>query len=58
MNLLELKGNLCSYDKRNPWYEIDEDEQDAPRTDCSCDNCFYGRTPLALEIIKLSQVVD
>ena len=54
---------LCSYDRRNPDGVMDYgDEQlleDIPDTKslvtpCYCDNCFYGRTKLALYIINLS----
>jgi len=48
--------NLCIYDERNPNYYqggFDEDEKRKPRINCNCDNCFYGKDKLALEIIKL-----
>jgi hypothetical protein len=49
---------LCNRDKRNPiWeslYEFDENPPE-PRKDCYCDNCFYGRDKLALEIIRLQK---
>lgn len=50
----ELLKNLCYYDLRNP----DGIKDDTPyedelvlcgehaKEDCSCDNCFYGRTKL------------
>lgn len=47
--------NLCAYDKRNPMSIIYDDEDCSPQNPCYCDNCFYGRTELALEIIKLKQ---
>jgi len=44
---------LCVYDSRNP-YNIREqvDAENIPDGNCWCDNCFYGRTKLAEEIIK------
>lgn len=50
--------NLCYHDINHPRWEdlhgFDEpDEILEPRKDCYCDNCFYGRDKLALEILKL-----
>lgn len=58
MDKEEVLGNLCCYDPRNPnnslWaYEDSEEKPEANRPDCACDNCFYGRTKLALEILRL-----
>jgi hypothetical protein len=50
MNIYE---KLCSYDKRNPDCILEEDEE-KPREDCYCDNCFYGRHELAEIILDLS----
>lgn len=52
--------NLCNYDKRNPNSIIYEDEDDRePRGDeCYCDNCFYGRDKLALEILRLKDIKE
>ena len=52
MEIEEIYSNLCSYDKRNPYYEDDFCDEE-PRKNCHCDNCFYGRDKLALEIIVL-----
>lgn len=59
MELEEVYKNLCFKDKRNPtWQDLygqdEECEIPEPRNDCYCDNCFYGRDKLALEIIKLN----
>ena len=63
MNYNEIASNLCYYDKRNPegyyaehnrWLWEDDDEIISPRFDsCACDNCFYNRDELAVEMIKL-----
>lgn len=46
--------NLCWYDRRNPYTTLENDEPERPKgAKCSCDNCFYGRDVLALEIIRL-----
>ena len=50
MKLKDIYLNLCLYDKRNPAYNIEDGEKQNP---CYCDNCFYGRNKLALEILKL-----
>ena len=53
---------LCTYDTRNPYgvasYMTEEELKEegckeVPRKDCFCDNCFYGKTELALYILKL-----
>ena len=45
----EILEDLCYYDPRNPDYtELSHDEGET----CYCDNCFYGRTPLANELLK------
>lgn len=52
----KILENLCYYDSRNPDCTLDEDEIKERKTrkpKCSCDNCFYGRTELAEEILKL-----
>ena len=53
----EVLRNLCYYDPRNPEYEdFAPDERYEPRDNCSCDNCFYRRDPLAIEILRLRQL--
>lgn len=57
---MDINHNLCTYDPRNPNNTRDEDtipyEQYASSNpDCSCDNCFYGRTTLAKMIIQLQE---
>lgn len=49
-------SDLCYHDPRNPHYtELGlEDERESPRPKgCACDNCFYGRDRLAVEVIRL-----
>jgi hypothetical protein len=62
MTIKEVSTRLCYYDLRNPdgikeamsEEEIKELELTTKaRKNCNCDNCFYGRTKLAEEIIKL-----
>ena len=57
MNEEEILENLCTYDKRNPnfnkYYEWEQGERERIMKDCACDNCFYGRNKLALELLKL-----
>jgi len=46
--------NLCYYDKRNPDGDfVNTGENNKKLDPCYCDNCFYGRTELAEEIIRL-----
>ena len=69
MDRNEVYTNLCYYDNRNPdgYYSPgnkgllwdNEDEIILPRQDdCYCDNCFYSRDDLALEIIRLLDLVQ
>ena len=58
MKMKDIASNLCYYDKRNPdnnldVMDLDDNEIEAAKKDCHCDNCFYGRTKLAEYIIKL-----
>ena len=54
----EVLEYLCYYDKRNPYGTPDEEERQAQTEQvekdgcCYCDNCFYGKTKLALELLK------
>jgi hypothetical protein len=52
MELEYIYSKLCWYDKRHPDYDEQENEGTKPRVNCFCDNCFYGRDELALEILK------
>jgi hypothetical protein len=57
MEYSEILESLCYYDKRNPDCTLDDDEiidRKKRKPNCSCDNCFYGRTKLAEELLKLS----
>ena len=49
----EIHENLCYYDPRYPGNEDKEEEDLVKPKECFCDNCFYGRTPLAEYIIEL-----
>ena len=58
----EIKEELCYYDTRNPdnvaIYGMTEQEikengyGEHKKEDCFCDNCYYGRTKLAEELLK------
>jgi len=60
MEKTEILEKLCSYDKRNPsFYEDEWNDPREPRIKgCACDNCFYGRDELVLELIKLQDELD
>lgn len=51
MDLEQIKEKLCYNDERNPYYLNGE-----PSNNCFCDNCFYGRTQLAEEILRLRKI--
>jgi len=66
MKMSEIAKELCYYDTRNPdgvksymtkEEIIDEGYTATSKHDCCCDNCFYGRTNLALYILKLRNVM-
>ena len=52
----EIYKNLCTYDKRNPYFC--EEFSPSPNKQCFCDNCFYGRTELALYILELQEKLN
>lgn len=52
----EIKENLCCYDLRNPDNICDLNEKgfgNYAKENCSCDNCFYGRTRLSEELLRI-----
>jgi hypothetical protein len=60
MERSKITERLCWYDPRNPNHTTDEEEvKDHEEmlkqngNTCYCDNCFYGRTELANELLKL-----
>jgi hypothetical protein len=56
MKISEIKENLCYKDPLNPMFDdlyAHDDEEPTPRIDCACDNCFYGRDKLAVELLKM-----
>lgn len=61
MELNEIYEKLCYYDERNPdsvALELEVHERKPPRENCFCDNCFYGRDRLALEILRLQDALQ
>lgn len=65
MELKEIYTYLCNKDPRSDDYHIHEyafkewkEPIPEPRKDCFCDNCFYGRDKLALEIIRLNNIIN
>jgi hypothetical protein len=55
MTTTEILLNLCAYDDRNPGKT--QDRKLNMKGPCYCDNCFYGRTRMAEEILKLQQTI-
>ena len=49
----EIKEELCYYDPRSPYYS--KPYKDYNKKGCSCENCFYGRTRMAEELLKYTQ---
>lgn len=57
----DIRHALCTADRLNPDFvdRFEPDEKPVPRDGCTCDNCFYGRDRLAVEILRLrSEVMD
>lgn len=54
MQLKKIYQNLCYYDKRNPNNDLENGNE---KENCYCDNCFYGRNILALEILRLNDII-
>jgi hypothetical protein len=58
--IANIKSSLCYEDKRNPCSDPDvteyEGDSESKNKACYCDNCFYGRTELALLLIRLTGV--
>jgi len=54
----EIHEYLCDKDIRNPnnvlsCFKYMGDEPPPRGDDCCCDNCYYGRDILALELLRL-----
>lgn len=69
MNNNAILEELCYYDPRNPdcsctLEELLEDGIDVEKRlkgesfKCSCENCFYGRTELATELLKVKKAIE
>ena len=61
----QIFEKLCYYDRRNPLFNElglgDYDDDDIPiarRDGCSCDNCFYGKDKLAVELLKMKAALE
>jgi hypothetical protein len=57
----EIKINLCYYDPENPNSNLDayeDEDRPKPRNECCCDNCFYGRDKLAMQLIESKRERD
>jgi hypothetical protein len=64
MDIEEIYGNLCYHDLRNInnyYSDGDDDPEDTGplrQDECYCYNCFYGRDKLAMEIIRLREIIE
>lgn len=67
-NLIVDLSNLCYYDLRNPdgifsYAEYTHDKEEIKlfgnyaKENCSCENCFYGRTKLTEQLLKLANFI-
>ena len=58
---MDPNEKLCIHDPRSPYFNPPVDPEDflqEARDNCFCDNCFYGRDAMALEIIRLRKMLD
>ena len=59
MKQQEILRSLCFYDKRNPDSSLDDIEAHnkyLKKAYCTCDNCFYGKTKLAEELLRIKAI--
>jgi hypothetical protein len=54
MKIRDILSNLCDYDPRNPDSYDEENGPAKAKGECVCDNCFYGRTGMAEELLRLT----
>lgn len=60
----EIYENLCVYDPRSEYYKDmircgwRPGDISAPRINCYCDNCFKGKDKLAIEILRLMDILE
>ena len=60
MKEIDVRGNLCYYDVRNPYgmrSDMPDMDIDMPEGDCFCDTCFRGKSVMANEILRLRALV-
>jgi len=55
---MNIYDKLCVYDRRRDDNLCGETGIDATPNDCHCDNCFYGRTELAEQVINLTEQIE
>jgi hypothetical protein len=57
----DILWNLCSKDRRYPlWDDLygDYEVPPEPRGNCFCDSCYSGRDVLAVEILRLQELLE
>ena len=56
MNIEYINTHLCQYDKRNPYYYPEQDDDGLPilprKSGCYCYNCTYGLDKLAVHVLE------
>lgn len=52
----EVMKSLCFNNPLNPTMTVEEPYDETKP--CSCDNCFYGRTKLATEVLHKDWILD
>lgn len=61
MSEREIKSELCYYAPENPNNNLgayEDEDYPQPRNECSCDNCFYGRDKLAMQLLQAREHLD
>jgi len=60
MNIESILKHICVHDPQSPYFDDlhhydEQDELPKPRNGCFCDNCFYGRDALAIELLNYAR---
>lgn len=58
MDYNKIVEQLCYHDPRNPDGVGASGEVEGKPKNCYCDNCFYGKTELAEEILRLRRLLN
>jgi hypothetical protein len=58
MNIEQIYSYLCVYDSRHPDYQSLVEASQSRKEGYCCGNCFWKRDSLALEILRLHEIIN